>query len=79
MWPEIRSGVMLGSTHSTSEFDEADVKPIDGASLVQSLRLDRSIITFCDYAEKKVIPFIDKHLATTNMLMSSGTNISQIE
>ena len=36
------------------------------------LRLDRSIKTFRDYAEKKVVPFIDKHLATTNMLMSLG-------
>ena len=34
-------------------------------TLVHSLRLDRSIKTFHDYAEKKVITFIEKNLATT--------------
>ena len=33
-------------TDSTSDFDEADVKLIDGASLIHSPRLDRSIKTF---------------------------------
>ena len=37
-------------------------------TLVHSLRLDRSIKTFHDYAEKKVIPFIEKHLATTDVI-----------
>ena len=55
---------MLGKD-STSDFDEADVKLIDCASLIHSLRLDRSIKTFHEYAEKKVIPFSEKHLATT--------------
>ena len=41
------------------------MKLIDGASLVHSLRLDRSIKRYRDYAEKKVIPFIEEHLATT--------------
>ena len=52
-------------TDSPSDFDEADVKLIDGASLIHSLRLDRSIKTFREYAEQKVIPFSEKHLATT--------------
>ena len=52
-------------TDSTSDFDEADVKLIDSVSMVQSLRLDSSIKTFHDYAEKKVISFIEKHLANT--------------
>ena len=66
-------------TDSTSDFDEAGVKLIDGASLVHSLRLDRSIkysVTIAIATEEKVIPFIGKYLATTNMLMSSGTSIS---
>ena len=65
----LRSGqkdlVSCLETDSTSDFDEADVQLIDGASLVHSLRLDRSIKRFHDYAEKKVIPFIEEHLATT--------------
>ena len=56
-------------TDSTSDFDEPDVKLIDGASLVHSLRLDRRIKTFHDHAEKKVIPFIGKHLATTKLVV----------
>ena len=51
-------------TDSTSGFNEADVKLIDGASMVHAMRPDRSIKLFHDYAEKKVIPFIEKHLAT---------------
>ena len=44
----LRSGQKLDlvsclETDSTSKFDEADVKLIDGASLVHSLRLDRSM------------------------------------
>ena len=56
-------------TDLTSDFDEADVKLIDGASMVHSLRLDRSIKTFRDYAEKKVIPFIEKHLSNTKHII----------
>ncbi len=49
---------------SSSDFNEADVKLIDGASMVHRLKPDGSIKTFRDYAEKKVIPFAKKHLAT---------------
>jgi len=38
------------------------VKPIDGANMVHVLGSDRSIKTFHDYAENKVIPFIKWHL-----------------
>ena len=67
----LRSGQKsdLVSCLETSDFDEADVKYIDGASLVHSLILDRSINTFRDYVEKKVIPFIEKHLATTKHIV----------
>ena len=41
------------------------MKLSDGASLVHSLRLDKSIKTFSDYAEKNVMSFIEKHLAST--------------
>ena len=51
-------------TDLPSDFDEADVKLIDGASMVHTLKPDRSIKTFRDYAEKKVIPFIKRHLIT---------------
>ena len=37
-------------TGSPSDFDRADVKLIDGASMVHTLKLDRSINTFHDYA-----------------------------
>ena len=40
------------------------MKLIDGASMVHTLKLDRSIKTFHDYAEKKVLPFIKRHLTT---------------
>ena len=49
---------------SPSDFNETDVKLIDGASMVHFLKPDTSMKTFHDYAEKKVIPFIEKHLAT---------------
>ena len=66
---KLRSGqksdlVSCLKTDAPSDFDEADVKLIDGASMVHSLRCDKSIKTFREYAEKKVIPFIEKHLAT---------------
>ncbi len=47
----------------TSDFDGPDVKLIDGASMVHSMRPDRSIESFHDYAKKIIIPFIEKHLA----------------
>ena len=67
---KLRSGqksdlVSCLETVSTSDLDEAGVKLIDGDSLVHSLRLDRSIKIFHDYAEKKVNPFIENYLATT--------------
>ena len=67
---DLRSGqksdlVSCLETNSILNFDEAEVELIDGASLVNSLRLDRSIKIFRDCAKKKVIPLIDKHLATT--------------
>ena len=37
---------------------------IHGASMVHSLKLDAGIKLFRDYAEKKVIPFIQNQLAT---------------
>lgn len=40
------------------------MKVIDGAHMVHLLRPERSIKKFRDYAEKKVIPFTEKHLAT---------------
>ena len=61
-------------TGSPSDIDRADVKLVDGVSMVHTLKLDRSIKTFHDYAEKKVLPFIKRHLTTA---MSSGTGISQ--
>ena len=51
-------------TDSPSDFGEADVKLIDGANMVHALGSDRSIKTFHDYAENKVIPFIKRHLIT---------------
>ena len=51
-------------TDSSSDFDEADVKLINGASMVHSLRPDTTIKTFKDYAKKKVIPYVEEHLAT---------------
>ena len=53
---------------SPSDFNEAFVKLIDGASMVHFLKPDTSIKTFHDYAEKKVIPFTEKHLATVKCI-----------
>ena len=52
----------LVSCLETDSPSEADVKLIDGASMVHALRSDRSIKTFRDYTEKKMIPFIKRHL-----------------
>ena len=48
-----------------SDFDEADAKLIDGAHMVHLLRPDASIKSFRDYADKKVIPYIERQLANT--------------
>ena len=48
-----------------SDFDEADAKLIDGAHMVHFLRPDASIKSFRDYADKKVIPYIERQLANT--------------
>ena len=42
-----------------SDFDEADGKLIDGAHMVHVLRPHASIKSFRDYADKKVIPYIE--------------------
>ena len=47
-----------------SDFDEADAKLIDG-HMVHFFRADASIKSFRDYADKKVIPYIERQLATT--------------
>ena len=47
------------------DFDEADAKLIDGAHTVHFFRPDASIKSFRDYADKKVIPFIERQLANT--------------
>ena len=39
-----------------SDFDEAASKLIDSAHMVHVLRPNASIKSFCDYADKKVIP-----------------------
>ena len=48
-----------------SDFDEPDAKLIDRANMVHFLMLDASIKSFLDYADKKVIPYIEKQLANT--------------
>ena len=48
-----------------SDFDEADAKLIDRALMVHFLVLDASIKSFRDYADKKVIPYIERQLANT--------------
>ena len=48
-----------------SDFDEADAKLIDRAHMVHFLMLDASIKSFRDYADKKVIPYIERQLANT--------------
>ena len=53
---------------SRSDFDEADGKLIDGAHMVHVLRPDASINSFRDYADKKVIPYIEIQLANTKIL-----------
>ena len=47
-----------------SDFDGADAKLIDGAHVVHFLRPDASIKSFRDYADKKVIPYIEMQLPT---------------
>ncbi len=51
-----------------SDFDEADGKLIDGAHIVHVLRPDASIKSFRDYADRKVIPYIETQLANTKMV-----------
>ena len=48
-----------------SDFDEPDAKLIDRADMVHFLMLDASIKSFRDYADKKVIPYIERQLANT--------------
>ena len=63
--------------YSPSDFDEADGKLIDGASMVHVLRQDASIMSFRDYTDKKVIPNIETQLANTKKFMSYGIAICQ--
>ena len=51
-----------------SDFDEADVKLIDGAHMVHFFRPDASIKSFCDYVDKKVISYIERQLANTKIV-----------
>ena len=51
-----------------SDFDEPDAKLIDRANMVHLLMLDASIKSFRDYADKKVIPYIEKQLANTKIV-----------
>ena len=53
---------------SPSDFYEADGKLIDCAHMVHVLRPDASIKSFRDYADKKVIPYIEIQLANTKIL-----------
>ena len=48
-----------------SDVHEDEVKLIDGAHLVYFYRPDASIKSFRDYADKKVIPYIERQLANT--------------
>ena len=48
-----------------SDFDEADAKLIDGAHVVHFLRPDASIKSFRNYADKKVILYVERQLANT--------------
>ena len=48
-----------------SDFDEADSKLLDGAHMVHCLRQDAGIKSFRDYADKKVIPYIERQVANT--------------
>ena len=48
-----------------SDFNEADAKLIDGAHMVHVFRPDAGIKSFRDYADKKVIPYIERQLANT--------------
>ena len=48
-----------------SDIEEADAKLIDGAHMVHLLRPDASIESFHDYADKTVIPYIERQLANT--------------
>ena len=59
----LRSGqkfylVLCLETDSPSDFEEADMIPIDGASMVHYLGPEKSIKTFHDYAQKEVIPLL---------------------
>ena len=48
-----------------SDFDEPDAKLIDRAHMVHFLMLDASIKPFRDYADKKVLQYIERQLANT--------------
>ena len=48
-----------------SDCDEADAKLTDGAHMVHFLSPDASIKSFHAYADKKVIPYIERQLANT--------------
>ena len=48
-----------------SKFDEADAKLIDDAHVVHFVRPDASIKSFRDYADKKVMLYIERRLANT--------------
>ena len=48
-----------------SDVDEADAKLIDRAHMVHFWMLDASIKSFRDYADKKVISYIERQLANT--------------
>ena len=48
-----------------SYFHDTDAKLIDGAHMVHLLRPGASIKSFRDYADKKVVPYIEKQLANT--------------
>ena len=50
-----------------SDFDEADAKLIDGAHMVH-FRPDASIKSFHDYADRKVLPYIETQLANTKIV-----------
>ena len=51
-----------------SDFDDADAKLIDRTHMVHFLMLDAIIKPFRDYADKKVIPYIERQLANTKIV-----------
>ena len=64
-WPKVGLAILLGSRLSI-RLDEADAKLIDGANMVHfCFRPDGSIKSFRDYADKKMIPYIERQLVNT--------------